>query len=71
MRISNLAGSRWLLATAEPASADPLEHLILPRPILGGHPAPVGSGQHVDVVLRHPDQNAHAVLVALASLAPG
>ena len=70
VRLPALVGAPWLLATAVRATADPLEHLIPSRPIVGGHPAPVGSGQRVEVVLRHADENAHPLLVALASLAP-
>lgn len=70
VRLPVIANAPWLLATAVRAQADPLEHLVPSRPVVGGHPNPVRGGQLLTIRLRRADAFAHPLLVALASLAP-
>lgn len=65
-----MPGAPWLLTTAVRAQADPLEHLIPPRPIAAGHPMPLLRGQRVEITLRHTEPSAYPLVFALGSLAP-
>ncbi len=70
VRLPAVGGSPWLLVTAVRATADPLDHLVPVRPVIGGHPTPVRGGQCVTVWMRHADPLSHPLLIALASMAP-
>lgn len=70
-RLPVVASAPWLLATAVPTTAEPVEHLANPRPAVGVHPQPLTGSATVPLVLDFAAPWQFPLLSALPSLLPG
>ncbi len=70
-RLPVVASAPWLLATAVPATAGPVEHLANPRPAVGVHPRPITGSATVRLGLDVAASWQFPLLSALPSLVPG
>lgn len=69
-RLPLVASAPWLLATAVPATAEPVEHLANPRPAVGIHPQPLTASATVTLSLHFAAPWQFPMLSALPSLMP-
>ncbi|MFC4370531.1 AraC family transcriptional regulator [Citricoccus nitrophenolicus] len=70
-RLPVMASAPWLLATAVPATAEPVDHLANPRPAVGVHPQPLTGSATVQLGLDFAAPWQFPMLSALPSLLPG
>lgn len=70
-RLPIVASAPWLLATAVPATAEPVEHLANPRPAVGVHPQPLTASATVQLGLDFAAPWQFPMLSALPCLLPG
>ncbi|MFC7401664.1 helix-turn-helix transcriptional regulator [Citricoccus sp. GCM10030269] len=69
-RLPLVASAPWLLATAVPATAEPLDHLASARPAVGVHPRPLTGSATVQLGLDFAAPWQFPLLSALPSLMP-
>ncbi|MEW1981985.1 AraC family transcriptional regulator [Citricoccus sp. NPDC079358] len=69
-RLPLVVSAPWLLATAVPATAEPVEHLANPRPAVGIHPQPLTAPATVALSLNVAAPWQFPMLSALPSMVP-